>query len=181
MPYAITHILLTVWLAKIARNCSFKDKKKFPPYYLLIAGFAGVLPDIDLIVYLLLSSSGIALEQVHRVFSHTLMLPLLFFILSIAARKVKERRILGYSINFSMLFWALSFGTLVHIFLDWLLIGPVVPFFPFSRQMYGLSLILKLPFSEGIILGVIMPSIDAILFGLWIIERELRHKISRFM
>ena len=49
MPYAVTHVLVAIILAEIIRDYIVKDKKKFPLHYILIAGIAGLLPDVDVV------------------------------------------------------------------------------------------------------------------------------------
>ena len=55
MPYAVTHILIALIVADVIRDYVVKNKKKFTLHYVLIAGIAGLLPDADTIIYLVLN------------------------------------------------------------------------------------------------------------------------------
>ena len=49
MPYAVTHVIFALVIADVIRDYVVRDKKKFPLHYVLIAGIAGLLPDIDIL------------------------------------------------------------------------------------------------------------------------------------
>src|SRR3989344_5257184 len=90
MPYAVTHFLVPVIIASILRDYFYrKSGKKFPLHYILIAGLAGVAPDLDIALFWILRPFGFTLEQLHRTFAHALILPIIFFILFITTRKIK--------------------------------------------------------------------------------------------
>ena len=83
MPQAITHILIPLILVGLFRDYFVKNKKIFPLHYVLIAGIAGLIPDLDVAAYYLLSFFGYTLNEVHRTFSHNIFVPkILFFIAS---------------------------------------------------------------------------------------------------
>ena len=91
MPNAVTHILIPIVILELIRDYVIKDRKKFPLHYILIGGIAGLLPDIDVAVYWIINIFvKIPLNEVHRTFSHTLFLPLLFLILGLLTFKVKN-------------------------------------------------------------------------------------------
>ncbi len=58
MPFAVTHILVPILILEVFRNIFFKDHKKFPRYYILIAALGGVLPDFDIGVFYVLYFFG---------------------------------------------------------------------------------------------------------------------------
>ena len=80
MPLAVTHILTPLILSDIYRD--YIAKKKFNLRYILVAGLAGLLPDIDIaIAWVLRLVSNINISEIHRTFTHTLWFPLIFLIL----------------------------------------------------------------------------------------------------
>jgi len=85
MPHAVTHVLLAIIIADIIRDYIVRDNKKFPLHYILIAGIAGLIPDIDVIAYWFLNLSfGTPLEAIHRVYTHTFIIPVIILIAGIA-------------------------------------------------------------------------------------------------
>lgn len=145
----------------------FKLKKRYlPNKYVLLAGLAGLLPDIDLIPSLLLvGSSGL-----HRTITHSLVFPAIFFIGFLVFCFLKRKKL--YKI-FLMLF----IGFFIHILLDFSLLGTVYLLFPFSFTEFGLNLLAPLePFGLEI-----FAMIDAILLFFWLIHEELEHKISDYL
>lgn len=165
MPYAVTHILSALIAADFIRDHIVKDRKKFPLYYVLVAGIAGLVQDIDIVVFWGLQFFGFSLKEVHRMFTHTIFLPLSLLVLAFILWRSKRVR----------LFLLMVFlGTSLHLLLDFALAGFIRPFYPFSNTVVGLNLI-KEAWSE-----TLMPGIDAILLVLWLVHEEKKHKISDF-
>lgn len=183
MPHAVTHVLVTIILIEIYRDYILKSKRKFPLHYVLIGGIAGLLPDLDFIVFWIidLAKGGISISSVHRTFSHSLFFPLLFIILGLLTLNVKPKRIRKHHLKLSAIFFVTAFGTFTHIVLDGLMQGFVMPFYPISTYKLGLNLIYLLPFSRDIVATTIPPAIDAALLVLWLIHEEWKHKISDFI
>ncbi len=48
MPFAVTHVLLTIILVGLYRDYVTKHQKYFTLHTVFIAGFSGLLPDIDI-------------------------------------------------------------------------------------------------------------------------------------
>ncbi|MBI2647570.1 hypothetical protein HYW99_03765, partial [Candidatus Woesearchaeota archaeon] len=69
----------------------------------------------------------------------------------------------------------ITFGIAFHIFLDWLLIGSIAPFYPFSSATYGVDLIgrLNIPLATQ--------GLEAIVLLWWLWHEEKTHKISDFI
>ncbi len=172
MPYAVTHILVPLILIGLFRD--YVSKRRFPLYYVFIGGIAGILPDLDVIVFYILSFFGFALNEVHRTFSHTLFFPLLFLLLGLLTIKNRGRR----KLNLSIIFLVISFGIFTHLVLDGILSGKIIPFYPISYYSIGLNLISLAPFSWQ---PLILPSLDAALLILWLCYLEVKHKISDFV
>ena len=100
-------------------------KKKFlPNRYVLLAGIAGLLPDIDLLFT----------SYLHRTITHSIWFPLIFlfgFLLSYTLQKEKLYKI------FLMLFVGFS----LHILMDATLLGSVTPLFPLDSTEIGLNIL----------------------------------------
>lgn len=179
MPQAVTHLLVPLILAALYRDYYIKKTgKKFPLYYVFIAGLAGVLSDIDIFVALILQTQGFGYEQIHRQITHSLFMPVLFLILAFISSKLKPFKIRHHSIRMKSIFWALSFGILIHIILDGLIMGVIHPFSPFSSYQFGLQLVTYIPGKIG---QIFLPLIDGILLVIWLIYLEWKHKISDFI
>ncbi|MBM3230000.1 hypothetical protein FJZ26_06215, partial [Candidatus Parvarchaeota archaeon] len=71
MPYAVTHVILTIVAADLYRD--YFARRKFSTWYVLIAGIAGLLPDMDLpaswFANLFLGTS----YNFHRLYTHSLL------------------------------------------------------------------------------------------------------------
>lgn len=179
MPTAVAHLLIPIFLAAILRDIILKkNKKKFPLHYVLIAGIGGVLPDIDILVYIFLGFFGFSLEQVHRTITHSLIIPLLFFIFSFATIPLKSKVLGKHKLKIHFILLALAFGIFMHIALDGFVQGDVHPFAPFSEYEFGLNLVQYLPEHMQ---GFAIPLFEGILLLLYFIYLEWRHKISDFI
>ena len=75
----------------------------------------------------------------------------------------------------SRIFGIITFGVLFHLFLDWLLVGTVAPFYPFSDMTFGLNLLGRL----GVPLAI--EGLEAIVLLWWLWHEEKTHKISDFI
>lgn len=180
MPTAVTHLLVPLFIVALFRDyyLTKHDRKRFPLHYVLIAGIGGVLPDIDILAYLVLHYAGFAFEQVHRTLLHSLIIPASFALLSLATRPLKNKTLGRHKLTIHGILLALAFGTLMHVVLDGTIIGDVHPFAPFSNVEVGLNLISFLP---DHIKSIAIPLFEGILLLLWIIYLELKHKISDFI
>lgn len=177
MPHAVTHVLVALVVADIIRDYIVKDKKRFPLHYVLIAGVAGLLPDIDVVVYWFLNIFlNIPLAEVHRTFSHTLFVPLLFFVLGVIFLGRKINFLAKRRMTISGAFVMAGLGTFIHLVLDSTLAGTIRPFYPLADFVFGINLI---PYNA---LGsTLMPGLDAILLVVWLVHEEIKHKISDFI
>ncbi len=177
MPQAVTHFLIPVILLELFRDFFVKDKKTFPVHYVFIGGLAGLLPDLDIAVYYILSFSGFTLEEVHRTFSHNLFIPLIFVILGLLAYSFKNKELGKHHLKLKNIFFVIAFGIFVHLILDTIVLGWIMPFYPLSTYSIGFDLLNHVPVPWQ---STIMPSFEAILLVLWMIYLEMRHKISEF-
>ena len=179
MPYATTHILLAVILIELYRDLFVKNNKKFPRYYILIAAIGAIIPDLDVAVYYGLSFFGFTLEQLHRMFSHTIFIPLILSIIGLFFWRfeIKNEQFAKRHITLPTTFFILSAMSLLHLILDATLAGYVMPFYPISDYSIGLNLVELFPIAWQ---GIILPTIDAILLLFWVAWMEFKLKIPDY-
>ena len=180
MVQAVTHVLIVIILLSIFRDVFFKtkNKEKFPLHYVLIGGVAGLIPDLDVAVYYILSFFGFTLSEVHRTFSHNIFVVLVFILLGIFFLGLKNKELGRHHLKLSNIFFVISFGVFIHLILDFLISGNIMPFYPLSSWAIGLSIILFLPLAWQ---SSFIPSLDAVLLIIWLIYMEVKHKISDFI
>jgi len=178
MPHAVTHFLIPVILLELFRHFFIKDKKSFPIHYVFIGGLAGLLPDIDIAFYYILSFFGFTIQEVHRTFSHNLFVPLFFVLLAGFSYKFKSKELGKHHLKLRNIFLVIAFGIFIHLLLDATISGGIIPFYPIFSLTIGLNLINLFPFPWY---DTIIPTLDAILLIIWMISLEVRHKISRFI
>ena len=169
MPFAATHVLASIILVDLYRDYFAKRKKYFTLHTVFIAGFAGLLPDIDLPLGRLFNFFGFYL--MHRGFTHTPLFALIFLIPAMILWKNKKN-------TAAMYFFVTAFGIFTHIFLDYIVsadaAGGIMFFYPFSEAQFGLSLLKNA--SPTFFAGV-----DAIILLLWLWHEEIKHKISDYI
>jgi len=168
MPFAVTHVLFSIILVDLYRDYFTKHKKYFTLHTVFIAGFFGLLPDIDIPLNLILNFLGFDLA--HRTLTHTPLFALIFLIPGIILWNKRKHKTAVY-------FFAACFGILLHISLDYFFTadnGGVMLFYPFSNTQYALNLLkgLSIDFFAGM---------DAIILLLWLWHEEMKHKISDFI
>ncbi len=178
MPYAVSHLLIVIILLELFRDYYVKNKRTFPLHYVLIGGIAGLLPDIDIAAYYVLSFFGFTIEQVHRTYTHTLFLPLIFLVLGLVLHGVKSKKLGEHHLKLRNIFFVIAFGTFMHLVLDAFLSGTIMPFYPISAYSFGIYLLNVFPYPWR---DNLLPTIDAALLVLWLVSLELRHKISSFI
>jgi len=137
-----------------------------------------LLPDIDIAVYWVLYWFGFALSEVHRTFTHTLLFAALFFLVSVATWKLKNKEFGRHHLKIHTMLWIIGLGILIHLGLDGILGGVVIPLYPFFSWSFGINLIGMLPAPLG---NIFYPCLDAALLVLWLIYIEWKHKISDFI
>jgi len=169
MPFAVTHVISTIILVDLYRDYVAKHKKYFTLHTVFIAGFAGLLPDIDVPLNWLLNLFGA--ELIHRTITHTTLFGLVFLIPAFISWRNKKHKI-------AMYFFATTFGILLHLLLDYAFVadaaGGIMFFYPFSTATYGLNLLQNVGPN-------IFAAMDAVILLLWLWHEEMRHKISDFI
>jgi membrane-bound metal-dependent hydrolase YbcI (DUF457 family) len=178
MPQAVTHFLIPIILLEGYREFFVKNKESFPIHYVFIGGLAGLLPDLDMAVYYFLSFFGFTIQEVHRTFSHNLFVPLVFILLGLFFWKFKNKELGEHHLKLKNIFFVIAFGIFIHLLLDSIISGMVIPFYPFSTFTFGLNLMAFFPIAWQ---NTILPTLDAILLIFWMMYLEFKHKISDFI
>jgi membrane-bound metal-dependent hydrolase YbcI (DUF457 family) len=160
MPYAVMHALIPIILVDTVRDHAFKTKKNLlTNRYVLLAGIAGMLPDVDLLFT----------PYLHRTITHSIWFPLIFLFGFLISYTLSKERL--YKI-FLMLFIGFS----LHVIMDAILLGSVTPLFPLDSIEIGLNILAPIA-SIG---PNVFSAIDAILLFIWLIHEEFEHKISDY-
>ncbi len=181
MPFAVTHVLVPLLLADIFRNFTRFGKKHITRRMVLFAGICGLLPDLDIPVFLAISHfSSMPITSIHRTITHSIFIPLiglLFFAIFNYGFKTKKMHI------YALLF---AFGTFSHPVLDGVISGTVMPFYPISETEAGIDLLRliipetvtgsQLPYRLTLLAGL-----DAILLVAWLLYEEYKNKIKDYI
>lgn len=175
MPQAVTHFLIAVILLELYRDFFVKDRKSFPVHYVFIGGLAGLLPDLDIAVYYFLSFFGFSISEVHRTFSHTLFVPIIFVVLAFLFLNFKSERLGNRHLKLRNICLVIAFGIFIHLGLDAIIDGAIRPFYPFLKYTVGINLINSAPESWR---SSLIPTLDAVLLILWMIYLQAKHRIS---
>lgn len=180
MPQAAAHILVPLIIMSLIRDfwIKRKGKKSFPLHYVLIAGIAGILPDLDVLAYWILYFFGFTIQQVHRTFAHSIFVVLITLVIALLTSHKNIPQLGRHKLKLSLVFLMIAFGTTVHLFLDALLAGYIMPLYPLSTAQIGLNLFSYLPSSLETIAA---PCLDAALLIIYLIYLEAKHKISDFI
>lgn len=172
MPLAVTHVLVPIIILDLFRDHVLKDTKAITNRFVLLAGIAGLLPDMDFPIFSILEAMGVQIagNVGHRLFLHNIWIPLSFLGFFAIAHFLFKKE------NFGKVFLILAFGFSMHLILDSLIIGTIMPFFPLSTVEVGLGLANLLPFNDI----TTMVSLDALLLLFWLWHEELEHKIKDY-
>ncbi|MBW2974973.1 metal-dependent hydrolase [Candidatus Woesearchaeota archaeon] len=167
MPLAVTHVLLTIIAIDIFRDYIIKNKKLIPLNYIFIGGIAGLLPDMDIPLFWLLSIFNSSIAWFHGEFTHIFLIPAAILAISIIAYRFNSKM--------GILLGIISFGYAFHIALDFLFYGcNISPFWPFLNLGFrGITGYIKL---RNLEMGL-----DAFILLGWLWHEEVKHKISDFI
>ena len=137
-----------------------------------------LVPDVDIAIFYIMSFFGYTIDNIHRTFSHNLFVVILFILLGVFFLGFKNRELGKHNLKISTIFFIISFGILIHLLLDFLIAGYIIPFYPVFMNSFGLNIIDIFPkaWKESI-----LPSIDAVLLVFWLIYMEIKHNISDFI
>ncbi len=179
MPYTVTHVLSAIILIELFRQYCVRKGARFPRYYILIAAVAGILPDLDYVIFYALYPFGFTIAQIHRTFLHTIFVPLILFLIGVFIWRfdLKSAEISRRHMALPAIFFILSAGSLLHLVLDALIVGKVVPFYPFNLTAVGLDLIKYLPkaFRDSALI-----SLDTLMLFIWLFWMEFKLKIRDY-
>lgn len=173
MPFAVTHVILTVVLIDLFRDYVIKSHKKYLTLHtLMVAGVASLLPDIDMVVEEVLKFFGYSFEIVqHGGITHSAFFGLIFLIPAFIFLRKEKYKVSTY-------FFVIAFGILFHIFLDYFLgtgrFEGVMWLWPLSTYSYKLYLLPEESFR-------IFLALDAIILLGWLWHEEVKHKIRDFI
>lgn len=178
MPNAVTHFLIPVILLELFRYFFVKDKKTFPIHYVFFGGIAGLIPDLDIAIFYVLSFFGFAYQEVHRTFLHTLFIPSIFLFSSALLCKFKSAKLGKHHLKLKNILLVIAFGIFTHLLLDATIGGTIMPLYPLFNFTIGLNLVKLFPLMWQ---NTIISVLDAGLLILWMVSLEVRHKISEFI
>lgn len=169
MPLAVTHILIPMIGIDFIRDHFFKThRRKWPNKYIFLVGVAGLLPDIDYPISILLLGN----TTLHRTITHTFWFPLAFFIgFFIFYNFFRKAKLFKFTVWKALLI--ITVGISIHLFLDAFLTGNVNFFYPFSDKVFGLNII---PGEWD----WFYHSLDALLLFGWLLHEEMEHNISEY-
>jgi len=174
MPLAVTHVLLTIIVVDLYRDYITKHKKLFTLHTLFIAGFAGLLPDIDILIKMFSEffNWNVPVLLQHGGITHTLIFSLIFLIPGLILWKQKKHKP-------AVIFFVISFGIFFHIFLDWFLGGGayegIMWFWPASTTPFKIHLLKLIGLTD------LPVALDALILLGWLWHEERKHKISDFI
>ena len=173
MPFAVTHVLFAIIIVDLYRDYFAKHKKYFTLHTVFIAGFAGLLPDIDIPLNWFLNLIGG--ELLHRSITHTPFFGLVFLIPAFILWYYKK-------LKTAMYFFVTCFGILLHILLDFVFVTDanvgILLFYPFSEFALQIGLLKSMTTIE---IMSMFAAMDAIILLLWLWHEEVRHKISDYI
>lgn len=182
MPQAVTHILIPILIVALIRDIVKKKRgKTFSLHYVLLAGLAGVLPDIDIVVSFARWFIDPESWWIHKTITHSVFFPLAFLVLGLILlpfhKKVHVCLRGKHTLKLANICFVLAFGTAIHILLDTLFGSVSYLFYPFSSFNAGLDVLSGLPFDWSLLMALL----DGVLLVIWIVYLELKHKISDFI
>jgi membrane-bound metal-dependent hydrolase YbcI (DUF457 family) len=158
------------------------------------------MPDMDVPIYSALAATGENLPATdvgHRVFLHNIWIILGFFVFfamfyylipyikmrqarsksAKSARKLKSIKSILKMKSFGKIFLILLIGWSIHLLLDAVLTGLVMPFYPLNDYMLNYNLVGKLGAITGLSIETMLISLDALLLIFWLWHEEFTHKI----
>lgn len=174
MPLAVTHILSTIILVDLYRDYFSDHKKYFTLHTVLIAGIAGLLPDIDFPLRIIANifdlNTPILLQ--HGGITHTPFFAMFFLIPGIYLWKKQKH-------TKAMYFFVIVFGIMFHLFLDYTLGGGshsgIMWLFPFTTQGFKIHILSYYNLKDVPI------ALDAVILLGWLWHEEMKHKIKDFI
>lgn len=186
MPFAVAHVLVPIIILELCRDNFKKCSKIFSKRHVFLVGLAGLSPDIDILFFRIAEFLGTPVQPSgigHRIIFHNIWIPigfLGFFILfyyalpkfwSLRKNKAKKFR------SFGKVFLVLFIGFSIHLLLDAVLTGHVMPLYPLNTYIVNWDLVGKTACATGIPQLTILVSMDALLLILWLWHEEMEKHI----
>lgn len=174
MPQAVTHVLTSIILVDLYRDYITKYKKLFPLHTIFLAGFFGLLPDIDIPIRMISQFFNFNVPWLlqHGGVTHTPFFALLFLIPGIIFWKKNKHKT-------AVIFFVATFAIMLHILLDFLLGGGghngIMVFFPFLTQGFKIHLLNYFKLED------LPAAIDAVILLAWIWHEDRKHKILDYI
>ena len=163
MALAVTHVLLTIVVLDLFRHYLF-GKHKFPRYWLVIGGVAGLFPDIDIPLgwaYNFLTGSAI---NIHGMFTHSIIFPALFLVAGFIFHYQRKSKWAGWC-------FVIAGGWFMHGLLDCTFGGYKDFFWPLFVNN----------FCPQFGIDKFAPHIDAVILVLWLVHEELHKRIRDYI
>ena len=189
MPFAVTHVLVPIIILELCRDNFKKASKFFSKRHVFLMGIAGASPDIDLILFRAADLLGKSVPQSdigHRIIFHNLWIPLglfgfftLFYYALPNLCKLKKARLKKFK-SFGKVFLVLFMGFSIHLILDAVLTGHVMPFYPLSNYNVNLDFVGQIASVTGIPALTILVSMDALLLLFWLWHQETEKHIKDY-
>ena len=169
MALAVTHILIPIVVLSLFRFYYKRWQKKITIHEILVAGIFGLLPDIDFPIDIIFST------DVHRIFTHTFIIPLALVIIGFFLLKNPQGKQKGT--HWQTLAFVGAFGWVFHIILDFLTVGTITPLWPLSSMAAGLHLLESMSLETTM---SYLASLDAIILLGWLWHEDAKHKIIEY-
>jgi len=190
MVLAATHILVPIIVFESLRDRSKRMARLFSPKHTFLVGVAGLMPDMDVPLFTTLNALGMTVQSPvnHRIFFHNVWIPLGFLLFaaffayawpSLRGRKNRKYK-QGKSLAFAKVFLLLAVGWMLHLTLDAVLTGEVMPFYPVSDYLVNWNLVGTLSAVTNIPDLTIAVSMDALLLLFWLWHEEFTHRIRDY-
>lgn len=174
MPLAVMHVLTSAILVDLYRDYVTKHKKYFTLYTVFLAGFFGLLPDVDIALRIIANFFKLSIPSLlqHGNITHTPFFAVLFFIPGFILWKIKKKKQAVY-------FFVAVPVILIHVLLDYFFGGGsqygIMWLFPFSTEAW------KLNITSTVFLQEFQRGLDAVILLVWLWHEEIKHKISDFI
>ncbi len=193
MPLVVTHVLVPIIFLELIRDNwktrKFKASKFFSKRHIFLIGLAGLLPDLDVPIYralALVDKSISIVDMGHRVIFHNLWIPLgflgffvLFYYILPKLWELKKNKAQKLK-SFGKVFLVLLIGFSIHLMLDAVLTGHVMPFYPLGNYLVNWDFVGRAACATGIPGLTILVSMDALLLIFWLWHEEMGHRIKDY-
>ena len=174
MPLAVTHVLSALLSFDIYRDFLTKHKRWVSLHAVFLAGLGGILPDFDFIFEFIYTYADLQTPFLlgHGGITHTPFFALLFLIPATILWRQKKHKL-------AICWFALAFGVLVHVLLDFALGGGrsegIMLLFPFTTTAWSWHVLLKTGITEIFVI------LDALFFIAWMWYIDWKRKITDYI